>query len=211
MDRQLQERLSKKFADMKIDERIDLLLMHYADNKNNSRLTDEQTQLIDHLFDGYYPLLFGDELNATQEYDYRNQVLDIMIEEGIISGYEDFGKTATLTAFGHRTNERGGWLKHVEREEADRTLVATASKTSIRTSWGALFFISITAFFTWQTNNISQKELDIQIQKTAQDSIAGIQQNQRANLLKHNVDSLFLQVDRLQFQVSSIKKKIGAD
>ncbi|MBK8659668.1 MAG: hypothetical protein IPN22_12570 [Bacteroidetes bacterium] len=98
MDRQLQERLSKKFADMKIDERIDLLLTFYADNKYSSRMTSEQKQLIDHLFGGYYPLLIEDDGQSHiediedrqyhNERNYKSETLDIMVSDKLVTTFK---------------------------------------------------------------------------------------------------------------------------
>jgi len=214
----LLDRISKKFADLGIDGRIDLLLMHYADKKYKSSITDEQKEILEYIFSGYYPRLVEDEGQSHiedilerqhhEEHNYKSETLSIMVEEKLVTTYEKLGCVAyTPTALGHRINEHGGWRKHVKRLERDKSLVSMASRTSIIVGATTLLIISATAFFALQDKNIHEEELKMQQKIFLQDSIQLKTQQEIGELYQRKMDSTFQEMDNLRNELFLIKNE----
>jgi hypothetical protein len=214
----LRDRISKKFADLGIDGRIDLLLMHYADNKYKSSTTEEQQQILEYIFSGYYPRLIEDDGQSHiediiarqyhEEHDYKIETLSIMVEEKLVTSFIKMGCVAYFpTALGHRINERGGWIKHVKREERDKSLVVKASKTSIAAAVSTFLILIFTSIVTYVDTNVHKKELNMQEKIFLQDSIQHKTQQDKEDVYQRNFDSLYREVDKLEHKLSPIKRQ----
>jgi hypothetical protein len=200
-DLKLCETLVNKFIDLGIDGRIDLLLMFYADNKYRNKITEEQKEILDYIFSDYYPRLIEEpgqeniedieQRRYCREDDFKSETLQIMVEEKLVIDFIEMGfRNYSPTALGHRINERGGWLKHIEREEANRALTASLSNSVIKTNWFQRINVVVTIIIivyglyisiqnyhlTQKTQELEEKQLPLlQSQSKLQEQVVSYQ------------------------------------
>ena len=220
--REKSDTLVKAFSDLGIDGRIDLLLMHYANEyKYKPKTTDEQKEILSYIFSNFYPRLEkGGE--DGREVDLGRDTLSIMEAENLIYSFKDLGCiNYKPTAKGSRINERGGWLKHIEKEnkkeqqrESDKQLTREVGKSSKRTNRvqiiAAIMTIGIIgfgAYVSYQNLNISRA--NILLQKQQQKELQS-QKEQQSQVLyyQRRADSLYIQLELLKTSLSSAKRNI---
>jgi hypothetical protein len=206
------DKISKQFAGLGIDGRIDLLLMYYADKKYRSKISSKQNEILEYVFSNYYPRLIEDEGQSHikdkdlkkhhREHDFLNETLDIMVEENLVSTCEVLGATKySPTALGHRINERGGWKKHVKREKNNKAIVSTASKTAIISSILTVIIIAFTAWTTWEDKEIHEKEVSL-LKYTQQDTLFQKQILEKLSEHQDSMNYLSLKLEKLKHQLS---------
>jgi hypothetical protein len=209
----------KSFTDMGIDGRIDLLLMFYADNKYKHKITTEQHEILQYVFSGYYPRLTPESNKKHREPRLTQETLEIMEAEGLIQVVSEMPAIEYApTSKGYRINEKGGWLKHLEREkiiadnkEADRVLAASVSesvkwtnKVQIVSAITTVAIIGLTLSAQYQNNAIQNESLMLQHKQLQQDSLQSLSRSieQEKEIDYHNA------IDSLRQSLDGIKKQL---
>jgi len=212
--REESNRLGNNFHELGIDGRIDLLLMYYAENSYNPKLTVEQREVINYIFSPIYPRV---SLNAMgREPNLRYETLSIMLEENLIrsTGKDETSREFVPTSKGYRINEQGGWLKYRESEglkeqeiNNDRILTREVGNSSKRTNnvqiisaVGTLLIIGYGVYLQRENNQLTKYNQDSDKEKSQQ---LLLQQNlqQQVNYYQQQSDSLKIQVGKLQKQL----------
>ncbi len=153
------EQMEQQFVDLKIDGRIDLILMYYCEHKYKTNYTLWENRIIEYVFSTKGALL--------------NETLYIMVQEGLVSVIGDFEPKYRPTAKGYRINELGGWKKHIENEKrkeflSEQQMTATIEATTL--SGKAINKLEssnkIQMWMLWVTIIIATSNLGITIFKT---------------------------------------------
>ena len=123
--------IEQQFFDLKVDGRIDFLLMFYCDQKYKHLISPNQRIMLKYLFSDYYPIVDGS--NDFEDGSLLDETLRIMEEDKLITRvlYEAEGWVSKPTSLGYRINERGGWLKHLNEAAAKENLLSDQVKSTI--------------------------------------------------------------------------------
>lgn len=106
-----------KFYQMPPNKRIDLLLRYFADQENNTLVTDYEKGILERLFNHIYPISNG--INDSEQGSLRDKTISIMTNKKLIE-WNQFGTTHFLAPHGLEIINEGGWIKSVRNEKGKR-------------------------------------------------------------------------------------------